>query len=145
MLVGYHHKAKAQFDVLVQEAKIQKENFNAVVTAIKPVLDCVDLETTTQPDGRRQRSDTVIQRCKAVWENFKSFNRNAIVTATTHALAVVRSHYPAIDLQVIGGRFAEGLSEAETQQLEDEVEDAAKKLAGDIDFFGEADGNGGTQ
>ena len=30
----------------------------------------------------------------------------------------------------------------EHQQLEDEVEDAAKKLAGDVDLFGEMDGNG---
>ena len=76
------------------------------------------------------------------WENFKSFNHDAIVTTTTHGLAVVWSHYPAIDLQAIGARFAEGLGEAETQQLEDEAEDAAKKLAGDIDLFGETDGDG---
>ena len=131
--------------MLVQEAKIQKENFDAVVTAIKPVLDCVDLETATQPDGRRQRSDTVIQRCKAAWENFKSFNRDAIVSITTHVLAVVRSHYPTIDLQSIRGGFAEGLSDAETQKLEDEVEDAAKNLADDIDLFGETDDDGGAQ
>ena len=79
-----------------------------------------------------------------MWENFKIFNRDAIVTVATHALAVIRSHYPAIDLQTIGGGFAKGLSEAETQQLEDEVEDAAKKLAGDIDFFSETDGDGGA-
>ena len=65
MFAGYRHKAKAQFDVLVQEAKIQKENFDDVVAAIKPVLDCVNLETATQPDGRRQCPDTIIQRCKA--------------------------------------------------------------------------------
>ena len=58
----------------MQEAKIQKENFDAVVVAIKPMLDCVDLELAAQTDGRRQRSDTIIQRCKAAWENFKSFN-----------------------------------------------------------------------
>ena len=57
---------------------------------------------------------------------------------------MVRSHYPAIDLQAIGGGFAEGLSKAETQQLEDEVEDTAKKLADDIDLFGEMDGDGGA-
>ena len=67
MFVGYRHKAKAQFDMLVQEAKTQKENFDVVVATIKPVLDCVDLVTATQPDGRRQRSDTIIQRCKAAW------------------------------------------------------------------------------
>ena len=44
MLVGYHHKAKAQFDVLVQEARTQRDNFDAVVATIKLVLDCVDLE-----------------------------------------------------------------------------------------------------
>ena len=47
MLAGYCHKAKAQFDVLVQEAKTQRDNFDAVVAAIKPVLDYVDLESAT--------------------------------------------------------------------------------------------------
>ena len=28
------------------------------------------------------------------------------------------------------------------QELEDEVEDVAKKLAGDVDLFGEGDGDG---
>ena len=55
---------------------------------------------------------------------------------------MVWSHYPTIDLQAIGAGFAEGLSKVETQQLEDEVVDAAKKLAGDIDLFGETSGNG---
>ena len=131
--------------MLVQEAKVQKENFDAVITAIKLVLDCVNLEPATQHDSRRQRSDTVIQRCKAAWENFKIFNCDAIMTIATHVLMVVRSHYPTIDLQSIGGGFTEGLSDTETQQLEDEVEDAAKMLAGDIDLFGETDGNGGAQ
>ena len=114
MLVGYHHKAKAQFDVLVQEARTQRDNFDAVVAAIKPMLDCVDLELAPLPIDRRQRSDTIIQRCKAAWENFKSFNHDAIVSVPTHVLAVVWSHYPTIDFQSIGGGFAEGLSDAET-------------------------------
>jgi hypothetical protein len=131
--------------VLVQEAKVQEENFDAVIAAIKLVLDCVDLEPATQHDGRRQRPDTIIQRCKAAWENFKTFNHDAIMTVATHVLAVVRSHYPTINHQSIGGGFAEGLNDAGTQQLEDEVEDAAKMLAGDIDLFGETNGNGRAQ
>ena len=58
---------------------------------------------------------------------------------------MVRSHYPATDLDAIGGGYVEGLSEVETQQLEDEVEDTVKKLADDIDLFGETDGNGRAQ
>ena len=67
------------------------------------------------------------------------------MTVATHVLAVVRSHYPTIDIQSIGGGFAEGLSDAETQKLEDEVEDTAKNLASDIDLFGETDGSGVAQ
>ena len=77
-----------------------------------------------------------------MWE---SFNRNVVVTVITHALAVVWSHYPAIDLQAIGAGFTKGLGKAETQQLEDEVEGIAKMLDGDIVLFGETDGNGGAQ
>ena len=71
------------------------------------------------------------------WENFKSFNRDATVTSFTLALVVVRSHYPIIDLQAIGARFARGTGAMEHQHLEHEVEDAAKKLAGDVDLFGD--------
>ena len=58
---------------------------------------------------------------------------------------MVQSHYQSVDLQAIGVGFTEGMGEAETQQLEDEVEDAAKKLANDIDLFGETDGDGGAR
>ena len=98
------------------------------------MLDCVDLEVAPQPDGRLPHSDTIIERYKAAWENFKSFNHDAIVTATTHCLFV--------DLLAIGAGFAKGLSEVEAQQLEDEVEDAVKKLANDIGLFGETGVNG---
>ena len=63
----------------------------------------------------------------------------------THALVVVWSHYPAINLQVIGAGFARGTGATRQEQLKDEVEDATKKLAGDIDLFGEADGDSQTQ
>ena len=109
------------------------------------MLDCVDLEVAPQPDDKPPRLDTIIDRCKAVWKNFKSFNRDATVTTVTHALAMVRSHYPIIDLQAIGARFTRGMSAMEHQQLEDEVEDAVKKLANDVDLFGEMDGDGEDQ
>ena len=54
---------------------------------------------------------------------------------------MVRSHYQSIDLQAIEAGFAEGMGEVETQQLEDEVEDAVRKLAGDINLFAETSGD----
>ena len=112
------------------------------ISSSKPVLDCIDLEVARQPDGRTPRPDTIIDRCKATWENFKSFNRDATVTAITHTLAVVRSHYLAIDLQAIGAGFARGTKATEHQQLEDEVEDVVKKLASNVNLFGKMDGDG---
>ena len=109
------------------------------------MLDCVDLEVAPHLNDKPSCPDTFIDRCKAAWENFKSFNRDTTITAITHALAVVRSHYPAIDLQAIGARFARGMGAMEHQQLEDEVEDTAKKLAGNVDLFGEMDGDGEAQ
>ena len=145
MLVDYRQRVKAQFDVLVQEARTQRDKFDAIVTGVKPVLDCVDPEAAPLPNDRPPRSDTIIQKCKAAWENFKGFNHDAIVTAITHALAVVRSHYPAVDLQSIGAGFTKRMGDTAHQQLEDEVEDAARKLADNIDLIGETDDDGGAQ
>ena len=131
--------------MLEQDARTQRDKFDAIVAGIKPVLNYVKLEVAPQPDGRPPCLDIVIESCKTAWESFKGFNCDVVITATTHALAVVWSHYPATDLQAIGGGFAGGLSEAETQQLEDEVEEAVKKLASDIDLFSEMDGDGRAQ
>ncbi|XP_066324009.1 uncharacterized protein [Miscanthus floridulus] len=125
----------------LKDASEQLEKLQKVFEE-KKVLDCVEPETAPQPDGRPPRPDIIVKRCKTAWESFKSFNRDVVVTDATHALAVVQSHYPATDLEVIGGGYAKGLSEAKTQRLEDEVEDTAKKLAGDTDLFGETNGSG---
>ena len=63
----------------------------------------------------------------------------------THALVVVWSHYPTIDLRAIGVGFARGTGATKQQELEDEVEDAAKRLAGEVNLFGEVDGDGQAQ
>jgi len=60
MLVDYRQRVKAQFDVLVQEARTQRDKFDAVVAGVKLVLDCVDLEAFPQPDSRPPRSYTII-------------------------------------------------------------------------------------
>ena len=89
MHADYHRRVKAQFDVLEQDAHTQRNKFDAVVVRIKPVLDCIEPETAPQPDGRPPRLDIIIERCKMAWESFKSFNHDAVVSAATHALAIV--------------------------------------------------------
>ena len=60
MLIDYRRRVKAQFNVLVQEARTQRDKFDAVVVRVKPMLYYVDLEVTPQPDGRPPCSDTII-------------------------------------------------------------------------------------
>ena len=138
----YRQRTKAQFDVLELEVKIQRGKLDTVVARVKPVLDCIDMEVAPQPDDRPPRSDAIIDRCKVAWENFKGFHRDIAVSVVTPALAVVWSHYPAINLQAIGAGFTRGMGATKQEQLKDEVEDAAKRLASDVDLFSEVDGEG---
>ena len=69
-----------------------------MVARVRAVLDCIDMEVAPQPDDRPPHPDAIINRCKVAWENFKGFNRDAAVSVVTHALAVVQSHYPVINL-----------------------------------------------
>ena len=131
--------------MLELEARTQRGKLDAMVAGVKPMLDCVDMKVAPQANDRPPRLDTIIDRWKAVLENFKSFNRDTTVSTVTHALAVVWSHYPTIDLQAIGTEFAKGTSVTKQQQLEDEVEDEAKMLADDVDLFDEVDGDDQAQ
>ena len=80
------------------EARTQRGKLDAVVAEVKPVLDYIDMEVAPQPNDRLPRPDAIIDRRKAAWENFKGFNQDVAVSVMTHALAMVRSHYPTINL-----------------------------------------------
>ena len=108
MPTKYHRRTKAQFDVLELEARTHRGKLDIVVARVRPVLDYIDMEVAPQPDDRPPYPDTIIDTCEAAWENFKSFNRDAVISVTTHALAVVQYHYPAINFQTIGAGFARG-------------------------------------
>ena len=60
-----------------------------MVAGVRPVLDCIDMVVAPQRDDRPPRPDSIIDRCKVAWENFKGFNRDAAISVMTHALAVV--------------------------------------------------------
>ena len=116
-----------------------------MVAGVRLALDCIDMEVAPRPNDRPPCPDAIIDRCKAAWENFKGFNQDATVSIVTHVLAAVWSHYLAINLRAIGAGFARGMGVMKQEQLKDEVEDVAKKLAGDVDLFGEVDGEGQAQ
>ena len=87
MLAEYRQKTKGQFDALEFELQIQRGKFDAVVAGVNPLLNCIDMEVV--PDDRPPRPNAIIDRCKAAWTNFKSFNRDAAISVVTHVLSVV--------------------------------------------------------
>ena len=116
-----------------------------MIAGIKPVLDCIDFELpeamVLQPSDRPPRPDAIIDRCKGAWKNFKEFTRSAANSIVVHTLAVIWSHYPSVKPEVVGTGFARGTSSKKITKLEDEADEAAAKLAGDIDLFGEGGNN----
>jgi len=44
MHADYRRRVKAQFDVLEQDARTQRNKFDVIVARIKPVLDCIKPE-----------------------------------------------------------------------------------------------------
>lgn len=119
----------------------ERAKLEAVEVGLKLVLDCVDLglpECSKPGLGMRYpRKDAFIQRCQEAWKNFKTYNRDAAHTVATHALAVVRSHYPSVRLEAVGAGYARRTTTETVRKLESDVEEAATELAGDVDQFGE--------
>ena len=83
----------------------------------------------------------ILDRCQRAWTDFKEFTRNAAQGAIIQALAVLRSHYPSVKPEVIMTGHAYGMNAAKITKLEDVAEEAAVKLAGDVDMFGEGQDN----
>ena len=91
------------------------------------------------PDNLPPR--TIMDRCRTVWADFKVFTRSATQGAIVQAFAVVRSHYPSVKPEVIMTSYARGTNQAKIRKLEDEAEEAAAKLAEDVDLFGKGEDN----
>ena len=60
--------------MLELEARTQRGKLDAMVAKVRPMLDCIDMEVAPLPNDRPPRPNAIIDRCKAVWENFKGFN-----------------------------------------------------------------------
>ena len=61
--------------------------------------------------------------------------------AIIHALPQLRSHYPSVDLQWVATGYAQGTNIEKIARLEDKAEEPAKRLAEDVELFGEGDSN----
>ena len=69
---------------------------------IKPVLDYIGFKPFEGREllPRDPPPRLILDRCHMVWSDLKEFARSTTHGAIVHALAQLRSYYPAVDLQL---------------------------------------------
>jgi len=82
-----------------------------------------------------------VERCKVALSNVRVYVHGVACTAPRHALAVVKSLYPTVSIEVIDGGFAEEMEDAEVEQITEEATESALKLIEDLDIFGDREQN----
>ena len=102
------------------------------------MLECIGLE---QPKGSRLPSDgpyrLVVDCCRIAWTDLEEFARSATHGAIIHALAQLKFDYPSVDLQRVPTGYEQGKNADKITKLEDDVEEPAKRLAEDVECFGQ--------
>ena len=85
---------------------------NAIIAGITPVLYFIDGNPMPPLDGDLDENplspDPFVERCRVAWVNFRVYVHSAACTAVGHALLIVKSLYPVVDLDIIDGGFANG-------------------------------------
>ena len=138
MLAEYRHQAQAQFQLLVEQVKARDDNLEMMIVGIQPVLDYVGLEHPKRarlPGDKPYRS--VVDHCRTAWVDFKEFAHSATHGAVVHVLTQLRSHYPLVNLWWVVTRYMQGMDVEKIARLEDDAEEPMKRLAKDIELFGE--------
>ena len=117
--------------------KARDDKLEAVIVGIKPMLDYVGFvppkASSWLPGDLPHRS--IVDRFQTLWAHFKEFTRSATHGAIIHTLAMLRSHYPLVDLERVVTGYAQGTDTAKIAKLEDEADEPREKLASGIDLF----------
>jgi hypothetical protein len=117
VFVVVHTNSRVQYEDYELRLKATRNKVKAIIARIAPVLDFIDRNLTLPSMGyldvNPHPPNSFVDRCKGVLTNFKAYIHGVACTIAGHALAVVRSLYPAVSLEVIDGGFAEGAEDAE--------------------------------
>lgn len=137
--------SKAQYEDYELCLKATHDKMRAIITEITPVLNFIDRNLAPSPMGDLNISphplDPSVERCKGALTNFRAYVHNIVCTAVGHALAVVRSLYPVVSLEVNDGGFPEVTNDAEVEQLMEGAMESALRLVEDLDIFSEREQN----
>jgi hypothetical protein len=126
----------------MEQVKKQEDQIEVIVVGIGPMLDNIDLP---QPKGARLPEDSpyrsIVNHCYDAWLDLREFRRRMAHGAIIHALTQLCSHYPMVDLQQVATGYAQDIDARKITKLEEEAEEPAKRLAEDVDLFGNGEGS----
>jgi hypothetical protein len=84
---------------------------------IKPVLDLIGMEPEEGRTDWPTRQEAIIEKCQSSWACFKQYIHDAGEYMVAHVLAVVRSHYPGVDLQRLEAGVPSNTDQMKAEQL----------------------------
>src|SRR5438046_2524004 len=118
MLVGSVHRegSPRQFEFFEVEIKHLQKESDVTWEAADPIL------LVAFPDGpEAEVSSAWRERLKLVPDQLKEKMKRTTLTATIQALAMVKSHYPRVDLQCFEEGYTVDVDEAKLEALTVEV------------------------
>jgi hypothetical protein len=109
--------AKAHLEALMKEKDHLVSRCKAMEEGIKPVLDLIGMEPEVGPTDRQALPEAIIEKCQSSWACFKQYIRDAGEYVVAHVLAVVRSHYPGVDLKHLEAGMSSNTDPAKVEHL----------------------------
>lgn len=121
------------------EIKALQNKIKAITAGITPILDFIDGNPKPPLVGDLDQHplppDPFVERCRASCGRFKVYVRGTAAYAIGHALSVVRSWYPAVELNWIDEGFPKGAADEVADALQLEAEECSVKLVDDLQLF----------
>jgi hypothetical protein len=109
----------------------------AMEEEIKPVFDLIGMELEGGPTDRPAQLEVIVEKCQNSWTWFKQYIRDAGEYVAAHVLAVVRSHYPGVDLRRLEASVSSNIDPVKAEQLRTTSQVTAAKMISDVDLYGE--------
>lgn len=144
-LVVMRENSQTQYRSYELELQAVRAKMKAIITRVTSIPDFIDGNPPPPPVGDLDENplppDPFVERCRASWAKFKVYVQSMACTAIGHALSVVRSLYPAVDLMIIDAGFPEDINDEEADQLMEAAKESAIKPVDDLDIFGDKQQN----
>jgi hypothetical protein len=104
---------------------------------IKLVLDLIGMELEEGPTDRPVWPEAIVEKCQSSWAYFKQFIRDTGEYVAAHVLAMVRSHYPGVDLRRLEAGVSSNTDPVKIEQLRATSQATATKIISVVDLCSE--------